>query len=136
MQVSKDIQNQARRLLRACMDGGTLNEDSVRRVSEVLREKKPRHYLQLLAAFTELVRLADARNTATVKSAVPLTDEERMAVHSKLAARYGDGLHYVWQVDPTLLAGISAQVGDHVTDGSVRGRLASLFAPSSSPSPS
>lgn len=136
MQASKDIQNQARRLLRACTVGGTLNEDSVRRVSEVLREKKPRHYLQLLSAFTELVRLAAAKNTATVKSAVPLTDEERQAVQSKLAVRYGDVLHYVWEVDPSLIAGISVQVGDRVTDGSVRGRLASLFSRSFSPSPS
>lgn len=127
MQASKDIQAQARRLLRACMDGATLNENSVRRVAQTLLERRPRHYLQLLAAFTELVRLEAAKKTATVRSAVPLTDDERQAVRARLDARYGSGLHYVWGVDPSLIAGIVAQVGDHVTDGSVRGRLASVL---------
>ncbi len=131
MQASKEIQNQARRLLRACVTDGVLNEDSVRRVSEVLRQKKPRRYLELLAAFTELVRLAAAQKTATVKSAVPLTDEERQAITARLTARYGGNLRYVWEVDPSLIAGIVVQVGDIVTDGSVRGRLSSLFAHSS-----
>lgn len=127
MQASKDIQAQARRLLRACMSGGALNEDSVRHVSSTLLERKPRHYLKLLAAFTELVRLEIAKKTAVVRSAVPLTEAERQAVEAKLDARYGGGLHYVWEVDPKLIAGIVAQVGDRVTDGSVRGRLASLL---------
>lgn len=127
MQASKDIQAQARRLLRACMSGGALNEQSVRRVSQALLERKPRHYLELLSAFTELVRLEVAKKTALVRSAVPLTDDERQAVQARLNARYGGGLHYEWKVDPSLIAGIVAQVGDRVTDGSVRGRLASIL---------
>lgn len=123
MKIGKDTQNAARRLFRLCMDGNTVVEDRVRLIARKIAERKPRHYAALLAAFSRMVEYAVKSRTATIRSAVPLTDEERLRIQEKLAAQYGTGLYYHWEVEPDLLGGVRIQVGDDVKDGSVRSRI-------------
>ena len=126
MKISKEIQAQARRLMRLCTDAdGLMNEATVRQVADKIATDKPRNYLALLTAFTELVRLNRAAHTATITSAVPLTAEEQDAITTKLNARQ-TGLNYKWQVDSSLIAGLTVKVGDNVTDASVRTRIENL----------
>ncbi len=126
MKISKDIQAQARRLLRLCMgEDDRLQEDAVRRVAAALSQKRPRHYLELLTAFTQLVRMAESKRQAIIASAVLLTEEEQAQIRSKLEARK-PGLRYDWQVQPELIAGIRVCIGDEVTDASVRARIQRL----------
>lgn len=126
MKISKEVQAQARRLVRLCLgEDGLLQEDRVRLVAARLQQEKPRNYLALLTAFTDLIRLEQARRTATITSAVPLTPEEQAAIRAKLDARTA-GLQYKWLVDPALIAGMTVRVGDEVTDASVRSRIERL----------
>ena len=126
MKITKEVQAQARQLMRLCLgENGLLLEDRVRLVAARLQESRPRNYLALLSAFTELVRLQQARHTATITSAVPLTPGEQAAIRAKLDART-PGLQYAWQVDPALIAGMIVRVGDEVTDASVRSRIERL----------
>lgn len=123
MKITKEAQAQARRLMRLCISpDGLLQEDTVRRVANTIETEKPRNYLGILAALTELVRLEVARHTATITSAIPLTDTEKQAIQSKLNAKK-PGLNYVWQVDKELIGGIIVKVGDDVTDASIRSRI-------------
>lgn len=123
MKTSKEVQAQARRLLRLCIGaGGLLQEDAVRRIASALCTEKPRNYLSLLSAFADLVRLEKARSSAIITSAVPLTPGEQAAIRRKLDARQ-PGLDYVWNVDPSLIGGITVKVGDNVTDASIRSRI-------------
>lgn len=123
MKITKDVQAQARRLMRLCISPqGLLDEDAVRQVANTITEKKPRNYIPLLAAFTELVRLQQAQHTATITSAIPLTPAEQADICAKLDART-PGLQYQWKVNPDLIAGITVQVGDQVTDASVKSRI-------------
>lgn len=62
----------------------------------------------------------------SVRSAVPLTVEERQALEQKLVARFGDDLSLTYEVDPAILGGLVVRVGDLVMDGSVAAKLASL----------
>lgn len=126
MKISKEVQAQARRLMRLCIGAdGLMNETTVRQVADKIAADKPRNYLALLTAFTELVRLERAAHTATITSAVPLTEAEQATITAKLDARQA-GLSYEWQVDPTLIAGLTVKVGDNVTDASVRTRIEQL----------
>ena len=126
MKISKEVQAQARRLMRLCVgENGLVQEDTVRLVAARLQAEQPRNYLALLTAFTELIRLEQARRTATITSAIPLTESEQAAIRAKLDART-PGLQYVWQVDPALIAGLTVRVGDEVTDASVRSRIERL----------
>lgn len=123
MKIGKDTQNAARRLFRLCLDGNTVAEDRVRLIARKIAERKPRNYEALLAAFSRMVEYAVKSRTATIQSAVPLTEEERSRIQTKLAAKYGDGLYYNWEVAPDLLGGVHIQVGDDVKDGSVRSKI-------------
>ena len=64
--------------------------------------------------------------TATVSSAVPLTDQEQAALSEKLKARFGQALAVQFAVEPSLLGGVAVRVGDQILDGSVRGKLDAL----------
>ena len=126
MKISKEVQAQARRLMRLCIGAdGLMNEATVRLVADKIAAEKPRNYLALLSAFTELVRLERAAHTATITSAVPLTAEEQAAITAKLNAREA-GLNYEWKVDSSLIAGLTVKVGDNVTDASIRTRIEQL----------
>ena len=128
MKTTKDIQAQARRLMRLCLSPeGVLDESIVRHISDKLLKEKPRNYLPLLHAFCDLVRLADNRRTATIESAVPLLDGEKEAIRQKLSAKYGPNLQYVWNVQPGLIAGMTVQVGDDVADSSIRTRISQML---------
>lgn len=126
MKITKEVQAQARRLLRLCIgEDGLLQDDVVRYVASSVSAQKPRNYLALLNAFTDLVRLEKARRTATITSAVPLTPAEQSAIRNKLDTRQ-KGLEYVWATDPSLIGGLIVKVGDHVTDSSLRSRIKRL----------
>ena len=126
MKISKEVQAQARRLMRLCIGAdGLMDEAIVRLVADKIAAEKPRNYLALLTAFTELVRLERAAHTATITSAVPLTEAEQTAIQAKLNARQA-GLNYEWQVDSSLIAGLTVKVGDNVTDASIRTRIEQL----------
>lgn len=126
MKITKEAQAQARRLMRLCIGpDGLLQEDVVRRVASTLSTEKPRNYLAILHALTDLVRLEVARHTATVTTARPVLDTEKTAIQAKLDARH-PGLNYEWVTDPSLIAGMTVRVGDNVTDASVRSRIERL----------
>lgn len=123
MKITKEAQAQARRLMRLCIGpDGLLQEDTVRHVAATIEKEKPRNYMGILSALTELVRLEVERHTATITSAIPLNDDEKQAIQSKLNART-PGLSYQWQVDPELIGGLVVKVGDDVTDASIRSRI-------------
>lgn len=84
MKIGKDTQNAARRLFRLCMDGNAVAEDRVRLIARKIAERKPRNYAALLKAFSGMVGYAVKSRTATIQSAVPLTEEERSLIQAKL----------------------------------------------------
>lgn len=66
------------------------------------------------------------RRRVTVRSAVPLSDDQQGALRDRLARALGATPVLALQVDPALIGGLVVQVGDVVYDGSVRNRLEQL----------
>ena len=68
---------------------------------------------------------AASRNhaVAEVRSAVPLTNEQRTRLAAALKASTGKDVEIKVVIDPTVLGGVITQIGDTVIDGSVRHRL-------------
>lgn len=64
--------------------------------------------------------------TASVVSAVPLGSAELEAVARRLSAATGRKVIVELTVDPSIVGGIVARIGDQLIDGSVRGRLEAL----------
>ena len=73
-------------------------------------------------------RTATDRNEAVaeVRSAIPLDDEQRRRLSDALGQATGKKLSLKVVVDPSILGGIVATIGDTVIDGSVRRRLDQL----------
>jgi F-type H+-transporting ATPase subunit delta len=63
---------------------------------------------------------------AHIRSAVPLTDDERRRLEQTLSQRFGGHLETEYQVDAALIGGVVVRVGDEVIDGSLAGKLSIL----------
>lgn len=77
----------------------------------------------------EFVRLADAaagRSKARVTTAQPLSEAQQARLARALSARAGTNVELEIEVDPELVGGLVAQLGDTVYDGSLRTQLQQL----------
>jgi F-type H+-transporting ATPase subunit delta len=83
----------------------------------------------LPAIIDRLVRRAAeerAEAVAEVRTAVPLTEDQRRRLAEALSRATGKRVSVKAIVDPRVLGGVVAQVGDTVIDGSIRHRLEAL----------
>jgi F-type H+-transporting ATPase subunit delta len=107
--ISGDLPPQVVAFVRALVNDGDLNKlDTIVDDFETLITRRSRYVL------------------AHVRSAVPLTDDERARLEQNLARRFGGALEAEYEVDPTLLGGVVVRVGDEVIDGSLAGKLSVL----------
>ncbi len=86
-----------------------------------------------LGLYTRIVeeyeRLLDAhynRERATVTTAVSLDDQQQQRVREQLTKLLSKEVVLTTQVEPQVLGGLVARVGDRIIDGSTRGRLLGL----------
>src|SRR4051812_28439225 len=63
---------------------------------------------------------------AEVRSAIPLTDDQRPRLAAALGKATGKQVSVKVVVDPSVMGGLVARIGDTVIDGSVRHRLEQL----------
>lgn len=63
---------------------------------------------------------------AQVAAAREMSDSQKAAIESGLAANAGGSLRCTYSVDGALLGGLTVKIGSKVLDGSVRGQLDSL----------
>ena len=80
----------------------------------------------LYAAFRELMLERRGIAVAYVTTAVPLNEEEQAAVQRRLGALVGKQIELRAEVDPNIIGGIVARVGDQLIDGSVINQLRRL----------
>jgi len=77
----------------------------------------------------EFGRLADdaaGRTKVKVRSAAPLTGEQAARLQRALSTRTGQEVELEQEIDPSLIGGVVAQVGDRLYDGSLRTQLQQL----------
>ena len=77
-------------------------------------------------AYAEQADELAGRVRATVTTASPLGEAMRADVRAALGQSTGRTVIVTWSVDPSLLGGMVAQVGDKVFDASIRARLVEL----------
>lgn len=84
------------------------------------------HLPEIVLAYQGLVDEARGRVRARVRTAVPLTEEERRRISERLSRAAGKEVLVEDAVDRTLLGGFVAEVGSRVLDGSLDGQLARM----------
>jgi F-type H+-transporting ATPase subunit delta len=106
--------------------GGVANPVTTALVSMVVGTGRSR---DLTAIIDELVKLSAAegdKELAEVRSAVELTDDQKQRLVAALESKTGKKIELKVIIDPTVLGGLVAQVGDTVIDGSIKTRLQQL----------
>ncbi|MFW2333078.1 ATP synthase F1 subunit delta [Ilumatobacter sp.] len=106
--------------------GGRATSTTTQLVSMVVGSGRGR---DLPAIIDKLVaRAAESKDLAVaqVRSAVPLTDDQQIRLKAALANATGKQVNLKVIVDPSVLGGLVATVGDTVIDGSVRTRVDQL----------
>jgi F-type H+-transporting ATPase subunit delta len=84
------------------------------------------HAKELAEIVHEMATLAAERRRhvlAEVRTAVPLTDDRRRRIEEALSAATGLEVEVQVIVDPSVVGGVVAHVGDEVFDGSLASRL-------------
>lgn len=80
----------------------------------------------LIEEFNNMLNKHFGKETAEITTAIPLSDEGKEMVRGKLAGVTGKDLVVTAEVDPEIMGGVVARVGDKLIDGSVRTRLKEL----------
>lgn len=91
-------------------------------VKELAAANDPKLQHEVLKSLDEMLRGGD-QNAAEVTSAIALTAHDRHALESKLHAKFGRSLTFVYHVDASLLGGVIVKVGDKIIDGSLASKL-------------
>jgi F-type H+-transporting ATPase subunit delta len=92
----------------------------------VLQHDRMAHLAEIAEAFDSLLNERLGIVVAAVRSARPLEEPEKQELASALRARTGKQVEMTFTLDPGLIAGVVAQVGSTIYDGSVRGQLERL----------
>jgi F-type H+-transporting ATPase subunit delta len=89
---------------------------------------RPRDFENILAHLVDRVAAESNRRLASVRTAVDLDDSRRAQLAGVLSRLAGRAVDVRVTVDPTILGGFVATMGDTVVDGSTRHRLDLLKA--------
>ena len=106
--------------------GGKATPTTVQLVSMVIGAGRARDLPAIVDRLVQRAASSKQREVATVRSAVALTDDQKERLGAALSNATGKNVTLKVIVDPTVLGGIRATVGDTVIDGSVRTNLDQL----------
>jgi len=105
---------------------GPFSRETLALLQMLLERKRIEVVPALAEAFADLVREAKGIERAEVRTAVALAPDEEQMVTRWLEARTGRRVEIESHVDPEIIGGVVARVGDQLIDASVRGRLEAL----------
>ena len=95
-------------------------------VSFIIGQGRASEFTDIVGAFIERAAASRSRAVAEIRSAVPLDSSTVDRLAAALSKATGKKLEVKTIVDPSVIGGVVAQVGDVVIDGSVARRLSAL----------
>lgn len=103
--------------------GDKVSEHTLGLLTFIVAQGRARQLPQILEGLSALA--AEARNSvvAEVRSAMPLDEKQRSELASALSKATGKQVEVKVLVDPSVIGGIVAKIGDTVIDGTIRRRL-------------
>ena len=128
MSRTKQARRDAKQLFHLCLVDRLLDDGRVREVVRRVTESRNRNRFKVLAHFWRLVKLDQARHTATVENATLLSDEMQASIQAGLSHSYGPGLNTTFTHNPLLIGGMRIKIGSDVYDSSVKARLTAIQA--------
>ena len=114
-----------RALLGALLDG-KVTPVALRLITEMSLHPRGRSLVVSLEMCTRIVAERRQRLIAVVRTPAAITAEQRRRLADALAAIYGHEVYVNIVIDPTVMGGMTIQVGDELIDASVASRLAAV----------
>ena len=106
--------------------GGKASPVTVALVSFVVGAGRGRDLTTIIDKLVEEAAEERQEAVAEVRSTIPLTEDQRTRMAEALGRATGKHVSVKVVIDPSVLGGIVARVGDTVIDGSIRHRLEQL----------
>ena len=97
---------------------------TVRLLGFLVEQGRARDLPRIVEALAELAAGRRQRTVAEVRTAVPLDGERRARLAEALASATGRAVELKVLVDPSVVGGVVARVGDEIYDGTIRRKLA------------
>ncbi len=107
---------------------GRAHPQTIAAVMYVVQAGHARQLTDIADAFAHAAAESRSRALAEVRTAVELTERQRQELARALSQATGRDIELKVVVDPDVVGGVVAKVGDTVIDGSVSRRLADLRA--------
>lgn len=103
--------------------GARANPHTVNILGFLVDQGRTRELGRIIEELVEVAAERRRHQLAEVRSAVPLDETRRKKLAAALSKATGRAIEVKVIVDPRVIGGIVAKVGDEVFDGTVRGRL-------------
>ncbi len=103
--------------------GDKVTPTTIQLVSMVVGSGRGRDLPAIIDALVQRATSSKGLEVAEVRSAIALTNDQQHRLAAALANATGKQVNLKVVIDPTVIGGIVATVGDTVIDGSVRTRL-------------
>ena len=97
-------------------------------VSFVVGAGRAKELPAIVSAFLSHAATEAGKESGEVRSAHPLSVEQQSALTAAISKATGKNVDLTFLVDPSILGGVVAKVGDTIIDGSIRHRLDQLKA--------
>lgn len=103
--------------------GAKASPHTVNIVELIVDQGRARDLGRIIGEVAEMAAQRRQQVLAEVRSAVPLDEERRAGVAAALSQATGRSVEVKVVVDPSVVGGLTATVGDEVFDGTVQARL-------------
>lgn len=103
--------------------GATVSRHTTSLISFIVGAGQTRNMVEIIDRSLDFAAETRNRAIAEVKVAVAMTDDQRTRMRETLERVTGKKIDLRVSVDPSILGGVWAKVGDNVIDGSFRARL-------------
>ncbi len=117
-----------RQMVIANLLGSKANKVTVNLLSMLVGAGRAKEIPLVVGAFLQGAAAVNDAQSGQVRSAYPLTDEQKAALSAAVIRKIGKQVSLTFVVDPTVLGGVITTVGDTVIDGTVKNRLEQLKA--------
>jgi F-type H+-transporting ATPase subunit delta len=103
--------------------GSRASPHTVSLLGFVVEQGRAKDLPRIIDALAEVAAERRRKAVAEIRLAVPPTDEQRARLAEALSRATGKDVELKVLVDPSIIGGVVARVGDQVFDGSVRRKL-------------
>lgn len=121
--IDPELPNENKRNLIGEVLGERANPVAVNLLGMVVEQGRARDIGRIAESLAEVAAERRQQVVGEVRSAVPLTDAQRRRLAEALSSATGRKVEVKVVVDPDLVGGVVARVGDVIFDGSIRSRL-------------